>query len=136
MLYEWPPQLMNLQIYQMTARQEAESWVRSWGFSHVFTWIDGPYVSLSASIPPSHILPSPHPPTKLIVLISNAHYSLHSHRGLTTHLVLRGALTIAFPNDPNLGKNTYGVGDRIDVEAGSMHEVWMGDDGCEYVIGE
>ncbi|KAI4115803.1 MAG: hypothetical protein LQ345_003674 [Seirophora villosa] len=66
----------------------------------------------------------------------NAHYSLHSHRGLTTHLVLRGALTIAFPNDPDLGKKTYGVGDRIDVEAGSMHEVWMGDDGCEYVIGE
>ncbi|KAL9012746.1 MAG: hypothetical protein Q9173_002509 [Seirophora scorigena] len=66
----------------------------------------------------------------------NAHYSLHSHRGLTTHLVLRGALTIAFPNDPDLGKKTYGVGDRIDVEAGRMHEVWMGDDGCEYVIGE
>jgi hypothetical protein len=34
------------------------------------------------------------------------------------------------------GKETFGVGDRIDVEAGRRHEVWMGGEGCEYVIGE
>lgn len=67
---------------------------------------------------------------------SNAHYSPHSHSGLTTHLILRGELTITYPNDMNRTKTTYSVGDRIDVEAGRIHEVWMGDEGCTYVIGE
>ncbi|KAI4125775.1 MAG: hypothetical protein LQ338_004092 [Usnochroma carphineum] len=88
---------------------EAESLVRSWGFPHVFTWTDG----------------------------RNAHYPPHSHSGLTTHLILRGSLTIAFPDDAaRPEKKTYGVGDRVDVEAGRVHEVWMGEEGCEYVIGE
>ena len=34
------------------------------------------------------------------------------------------------------GKKTYGVGERVDVEAGRVHEVWMGGEGCEYVVGE
>lgn len=33
-------------------------------------------------------------------------------------------------------KETFGVGDRIDVPAGKVHEVWIGLEGCEYVIGE
>ena len=33
-------------------------------------------------------------------------------------------------------KTTYGVGDRIDVEAGRVHEVRIGSEGCTYVIGE
>lgn len=128
----------------MPTREEAESLVRSWGFSHVFTWTDGRYVR---SPPPfslqraavSHISPpgSRSSDEQLIVsLNSNAHYSPHSHRGLTTHLILHGALTITFADDPDLVKKTYGVGDRIDVEAGRVHEVWMGEEGCEYVIGE
>lgn len=28
------------------------------------------------------------------------------------------------------------MGARIDVDAGRVHEVWMGGEGCEYVIGE
>ncbi|CZR63532.1 uncharacterized protein PAC_13429 [Phialocephala subalpina] len=60
----------------------------------------------------------------------------HSHRGLTTHLILSGQLTITYPKDENPEKKTYGVGDRIDVEAGRVHEVWMGNEGCTYVIGE
>ena len=69
---------------------------------------------------------------------SNAHYSPHKHSGLTTHLILRGELTIAYPEDKDAGENkmTYGVGDRIDVEAGRLHEVWIGGEGCSYVIGE
>lgn len=27
-------------------------------------------------------------------------------------------------------------GARIDVEAGRVHEVWVGGEGCRYVIGE
>jgi hypothetical protein len=33
-------------------------------------------------------------------------------------------------------KETFGVGERVDVPAGKVHEVWIGDKGCEYVIGE
>lgn len=91
-----------------TNRKEAISLVRSWGFGHVFAWTDG----------------------------SHAHYSPHSHSGLTTHLILRGSLTITYPNDAQPDKKTYGLGERIDVEAGRVHEVWMGENGCEYVIGE
>jgi hypothetical protein len=66
----------------------------------------------------------------------NAHYTPHSHRGLTTHLILKGQLTITYPKELDAEKKTYVVGDRIDVDAGRVHEVWMGDEGCTYVIGE
>jgi hypothetical protein len=66
----------------------------------------------------------------------NAHYSPHSHAGLTTHLILSGSLTIKYPREPNAEKVTYGVGDRVDVDACKLHEVWIGSKGCTYVIGE
>jgi quercetin dioxygenase-like cupin family protein len=66
----------------------------------------------------------------------NAYYRPHTHAGLTTHLILEGELTIWFPRDATPEKKTYSVGERIDVEAGRVHEVWMGSDGCTYVIGE
>lgn len=67
---------------------------------------------------------------------SNAHYPPHSHSGLTTHLVLAGELMLWYPNESDSEKVTYGVGSRIDVAAGRVHEVWMGTQGCKYVIGE
>lgn len=69
---------------------------------------------------------------------SNSHYPPHSHSGLTTHLIRRGTLTITYPEDNANGeaKETFGLGARVDVPAGKLHEVWIGDDGCEYVIGE
>ncbi|RDL41469.1 RmlC-like cupin [Venustampulla echinocandica] len=91
-----------------TSQHDYESEVRSWGFGHVFTWTDRP----------------------------NAHYPPHSHNGLTTHLILKGQLTITHPQDKDAEKKTYGVGDRIDVDAGRTHEVWIGPEGCTYVIGE
>ncbi|KAL8387412.1 hypothetical protein RB595_009920 [Gaeumannomyces hyphopodioides] len=90
------------------SRREKEAEVRSWGFSHVFTWTDGP----------------------------NAYYSPHTHSGLTTHLILKGQLTITYPEEHVPKKETFGVGSRIDVDAGRAHEVWIGDGGCTYVIGE
>lgn len=64
-------------------------------------------------------------------------------------------MTVNFPDDEDDGQNgdgggglegqgakrgkkgqTYGRGARVDVEAGRVHEVWMGSSGCEYVIGE
>ncbi|KAF2146518.1 uncharacterized protein K452DRAFT_348291 [Aplosporella prunicola CBS 121167] len=90
------------------SQREAEQEVHSWGFQDVFTWTDGP----------------------------NAHYSPHSHRGLTTHLILRGELTITYPKDKSPTKETFGPGARLDVDAGRQHEVWIGSEGCTYVIGE
>ncbi|KAI4852233.1 hypothetical protein E4T44_01620 [Aureobasidium sp. EXF-8845] len=90
------------------SRKEAEAEVRGWGFSHVFTWSDGP----------------------------NAHYPPHTHAGVTTHLVLKGSLTLTYPDDPSPKKEQCNVGDRFDVDANKRHEVWIGPEGCTYVIGE
>lgn len=67
---------------------------------------------------------------------SNSYYAPHKHSGLTTHLILSGELTVSYPDDAQPAKETFGVGDRLDVEAGRRHEVWMGPEGCTYVIGE
>jgi hypothetical protein len=67
----------------------------------------------------------------------NSYYKPHSHSGVTTHLIRRGTFTVAYPKDPNGSeKETFGPGARIDVPARKIHEVWIGDEGCEYVIGE
>ena len=56
---------------------------------------------------------------------------------MTTHLILRGALTISYPDDEKPDKKTFGAGARVDVDAQRRHEVWMDvEHGCEYVIGE
>ena len=68
--------------------------------------------------------------------LRNAYYPPHSHSGLTTHLILRGQLTISYPDDASPEKKTFGPGAVVDVDAGRRHEVWMGAEGCTYVIGE
>lgn len=49
-------------------------------------------------------------------------------------------MTVTYPEDNekngDVKKETFGVGARVDVPAGKLHEVWIGDEGCEYVIGE
>ncbi|KAI1181085.1 hypothetical protein F4777DRAFT_573159 [Nemania sp. FL0916] len=85
-----------------------ENEVRSWGFTTVYTWTDGP----------------------------NKHYKPHRHSGLATHLILDGQLTITYPKDENPTKTTHTVGDRVDVEARRVHEVWIGPQGCTMVLGE
>lgn len=134
-------------------RREHEAEVRSWGFPHVFTWSDGPYVARPSTFVVPFVafwhrlswlaaarrvcfLPGFPADSPTNTVASNAHYSPHSHSGVTTHLILKGTFTITYPNDPAPEKVTYGIGDRIDVDAGRIHEVWMGDQGCTYVIGE
>ncbi len=110
--------------------KDPEAEVRSWGFSTVYTWTDGPYVQ-ETTTPFAFFGTNPCRRWN-----RNAYYRPHSHAGLTTHLILRGELTITFPDDRSPEKKTYTVGDRIDVEAGRVHEVRMGKEGCTYVIGE
>ena len=117
------------------SRKESEAQVRSWGFSHIFTWTDGPYAAPYLSLSPIFNQTHPYRTDKGFPR-RNAHYAPHSHHGLTTHLIRRGALTITYPKDDRPTKETFGVGSRVDVGAGRVHEVWMGDEGCEYVIGE
>ncbi|KAH7123723.1 hypothetical protein B0J11DRAFT_529713 [Dendryphion nanum] len=90
------------------SQKDAEREVRDWGFKHVFTWTDRP----------------------------GAHYPPHRHSNLTTHLILNGQLTITYPDDVEPKKETFGTGDRIDVDAKRSHEVWVSKEGCTYVIGE
>lgn len=45
-------------------------------------------------------------------------------------------MTITFPEEKDAEKKTFGVGDRVDVQASQVHEVWIGDEGCTMVIGE
>lgn len=139
-------------------RKDYETEVRSWGFSHVFTWSDGPYVHSKPSIICSlngghwlgHFTHCATAPFRLLHTYiytaletrgwhadnSNAHYRPHSHSGLTTHLIVAGELTITYPKDEEPAKTTFSVGDRVDVDAGRVHEVWIGKEGCTYVIGE
>ena len=67
---------------------------------------------------------------------SNSHYPPHSHSGETTHLVLKGSLTAVYPDDPQAEKKTYSIGETWLVPAKKKHEVWVGPEGCTYVIGE
>lgn len=67
---------------------------------------------------------------------SNAYYKPHSHSALTTHLILSGTFTVTYPQDDPDKKETFGPGARIDVPARKVHEVWIGSEGCTYVIGE
>jgi len=108
-------------MWASRAEAEAEA---SKNFNHVFTWTDGPYVH--DNLMATHRLTSSR----------NAHYPPHKHSGLTTHLILRGQLTISYPDDKSPKKETFGPGAVVDVDGGRRHEVWMGSEGCTYVIGE
>ena len=62
----------------------------------------------------------------------NAYYSDHTHDGLTAHIILDGEMTLTCG-----GKSqTYGVGERCDVDAGAVHSAKMGPKGCRYLVGE
>ncbi|KAI1755854.1 hypothetical protein F4782DRAFT_372393 [Xylaria castorea] len=108
-------------------RRDYENEVRSWGFSNVFTWTDAPNAYYS-----------PHRynffRSSFVKDICSSFN--HSHNGLTTHLIVDGQLTITYPKDASPSKTTYSVGDRVDVEARRLHEVWVGPQGCTMVIGE
>jgi hypothetical protein len=67
---------------------------------------------------------------------SNAHYPPHKHSGTTTHLILNGSLTYSYTNDADAKKETLSAGGRWDVDANKVHEVWVSNEGCTYVIGE
>ena len=62
----------------------------------------------------------------------NAHYPDHTHAEETAHIILDGEMTLTM----NGKSQTYGLGDRCDVPAGTVHSARMGPRGCRYLIGE
>jgi len=63
---------------------------------------------------------------------ADASYSDHAHAGLTAHIILDGEMTVTFGGQ----SQTFYVGDRCDVPAGTVHSAQMGPKGCRYLIGE
>ncbi len=45
-------------------------------------------------------------------------------------------MVLWYPDDPSPEKSTFGVGARVDVDAGRVHQVQIGSRGCTYVVGE
>ncbi|MFZ3214595.1 MAG: cupin domain-containing protein [Candidatus Acidiferrales bacterium] len=74
------------------------------GFAHAYVWQDGPH----------------------------AHYSEHTHAGLTAHIILDGEMTLTMGG----AARTYRAGERCDVPAGAVHSARMEASGCRYLIGE
>lgn len=57
----------------------------------------------------------------------NSISSPHTHSVLTTHLVLRGEITL---QEDGKEKKTYKPGGRADVGANIRHEAWIGQRVC------
>lgn len=55
----------------------------------------------------------------------------HTHDVATTHVVLKGELTIT----DQKGKKTYREGDRVDFPAGTKHKALFGPQGCSMIVG-
>ena len=73
----------------------------------------------------------------MATLRRNAYFPPHSYAVLTAHLILEGEMTIRYlGDDQNSEKKTFREQERFDVEAGKVHEVWTGGQGCTYLVGE
>ena len=97
---------LNRSCTHSHARSLTGALCASSGFNGVFQWTDSP----SAVYPP------------------------HTHQGCSAHYILRGAMTVHYPDTNHTF--TYRAGDRFDVPAGMVHRASMGEQGCTYVVGE
>jgi quercetin dioxygenase-like cupin family protein len=59
-------------------------------------------------------------------------YPEHTHATETAHVILKGEMTLTIAGQTQ----TYGIGERCDVPAGTLHAALIGPDGCRYVIGK
>jgi mannose-6-phosphate isomerase-like protein (cupin superfamily) len=87
----------------MTEEQIKEQ-LTSEGFTDVYVWEDG----------------------------SNVAYPEHTHEKVTTHVIVKGEMTLV----DHEGEKVLKVGDRLDIPSGTVHKATMGPAGCRYVIGE
>ena len=65
----------------------------------------------------------------------NAYYEPHRHEGPSAIMIVSGQLTIKFPDDKDAKGMVMKPGDMVDIDAGRLHEVWTGADGCTTVNG-
>lgn len=45
-------------------------------------------------------------------------------------------MTVSYPEETPGKKEVCSKGEWLDVDKGRVHEVWIGPEGCTYVIGE
>jgi mannose-6-phosphate isomerase-like protein (cupin superfamily) len=62
----------------------------------------------------------------------NTSYPDHTHASETAHIVLDGEMTLTQGGSTK----AFGVGERCDILAGTVHSAKMGPRGCRYLIGE
>ena len=60
------------------------------------------------------------------------HYDPHSHREDHSIIITEGSMNVTIGNETN----SYISGDRLNIPAGTSHEINIGPEGCKYVIGE
>ena len=60
------------------------------------------------------------------------YYMPHKHNQLSAHVIIEGGMTV---KTKRKGKMVLKEGDRFDVLSGEAHEVWIGKDGCKYIVG-
>ncbi|HUL35090.1 MAG TPA: cupin domain-containing protein [Candidatus Eisenbacteria bacterium] len=87
----------------MEENRLAEELLRE-GYAHLYVWEDGP----------------------------NVDYPEHQHRAESTHIILKGEMTLTMNGE----SKTYRNGDRCDLPAGIRHSARIGPQGCRYLIGE
>ncbi len=128
------------------SRNEAEAEVRSWGFPHVFTWTDSPWVLTHLSFHSTMIMTSWQEQPLFPAHAQWRDDAFDIKVSWTKRVLLwkvweadkkrSGKFTVCYPSETPDKKETFGQGARIDVAKGLLHEVWIGDEGCTYVIGE
>ena len=62
----------------------------------------------------------------------HAEYHDHSHPFTSAHIILDGEMRVVSEKEGRILR----PGDRMDVIAGTIHSVVMGDEGCRYIVAE
>ena len=60
-------------------------------------------------------------------------YPKHTHKGEVALFIVNGDITFHFPDNTT---HTVHTGERFDVPVGIEHSAIVGQNGCDYVVGE
>ncbi|KAK4124953.1 hypothetical protein N657DRAFT_670814 [Parathielavia appendiculata] len=71
----------------------------------------------------------------------NAYCPPHSHADCFLYVILEGEITVCYHADYGTGYSpnvvlTYRQLDCVMIESDQLHEVWIGDQGCKFVVGK
>ncbi len=66
--------------------------------------------------------------------IPNTEYPEHFHKGKVSMYIVQGRVTFFFPENKEI--KTITTGERFDVPVGVAHTAKVGEEGCDYIVGE